>query len=159
MKMAIMLRWAVAVITIPIMGYILCASQAYISMYEYKDDKSSTCMDCSYIEEILTDGFLFYLPFLFFYFLFCFFVRNRHIKNIYKTVPIMQVFIIVCFMLDRDIFISRETSWSTYTKTEELAGTIYESGFAIMIATTVFYCLISYFNMIRKRFVSKTNNH
>lgn len=82
-------------------GYALCALQAYISMYEYKEGISSTCIRCSYINDVFMVTLFFYLFFLFIYFLFfisIYFLSKKKIKDIYKVIPITVIFAATCFL-------------------------------------------------------------
>jgi len=135
--------YVIKIIFIHIIGYVLCVLQAYISMYEYKENLSSVCPRCSYIEDILTSSLFFYLFFLLAYFLFFFFVRfllnAKKIKKNYNIISFTVIYIITCFTVNHEIFISRVTSWSTFTTMEELIGTVQESYIAILITTIIFY--------------------
>jgi len=140
---------AIKIMFIHFIGCALCALQAYISMYEYKDSISSACIRCSYNKDILTIIVFFYLFFVFAYFLFFFFThllsKAENIKKIYKIIPIMIIYVATCFTVDNIIFTDRVTSWSTFTANEELASVISRSFSQIFVTAFIFYCLISRF--------------
>ena len=88
-------------------GYILCALQAYISMYEYNDSISSACIRCSYSKDVLIGSIFFYLFFVFAYFLFFFFThllsKAENVKKIYKIILITVIYA-ATYLLEIDIF-------------------------------------------------------
>ena len=117
----------IRIVVIGIIAYVLCAIQAYISMYEYEGNLSST----------LTSSFFSVLFFLLVYSLFLF-IRFLNHKAIIPT----AIYAVACFMVNHEIFVSKETSWSTFTTSEELIGTLQKSCIAILITTIIFYLIV-----------------
>jgi uncharacterized membrane protein len=135
--------YIIKIISIHLIGCILCASQAYISMYEFNDQISSICIRCSYTKDVLYASFSFYFFFLFTYLLFFLFVRllSRE-KKLHKVIPIMLIYVITCFVTNYDIFYTRVSSWSTFTTVDELLWTVYKSFIEVTITAVIFYLLI-----------------
>jgi len=97
----------IKIILIHFIGCVLCALQAYISMYEYKDSISSACIRCSYNKDVLIGSIFFYLFFVFAYLLFFFFThllsKAENIKKIYKIILITVIYV-ATYLLEIDIF-------------------------------------------------------
>jgi len=126
-------------------AYVLCVTQAYISMYEYKDSISSACLNCSYLEDVLTGSLFAVLFFIIVYSLFLlvrFLLKAKKQKTNHKAIMPVALYAVACFMVDHEIFVSRETSWSTFATLSELAGTLQKSYITIFITTLVFYLII-----------------
>lgn len=130
------------VIKIYIAGCILCALQSYISMYEYKEELSSTCLKCTYIGDVLLGTLFFYSFFLLAYLLLlllCSFFSTKKLNDKYKIILYIGIYTASCFTVNYEIFISRVSSWSTFTTFEEIIGVMRESYVPILITLILFY--------------------
>lgn len=134
----------IKITSICLIGYTLCVLQTYISMYEYKFFLSSTSLRCSYVKEILTGGVFMYsfsfLVYSFFRFVYSSITKKK--GNASKIAVNIVTYVTACFMLNKDVFSSRVTSWSTFSAAEELMSVVYESGIAMLITSIIFYCVV-----------------
>jgi hypothetical protein len=145
--------YAIKIMLIHLMGWALCALQAYFSMYKYKEDTiSSACIRCSYNEDVLIYSifsYLFFLIFYFSFFLFTYFLsKAKNVKG-YKMIPIMIIYVLACLTVNQIIFVDRVTSWSTYTKIGELMGGV---SIEIIVTAIIFYYSIKIFDRKYKLF-------
>lgn len=144
------------VIKIYLAGCILCALQSYISMYEYKGELSSTCLKCTYIGDVLL-GTLFFNSFFFLAYLLLLllysFFSTKKLKDKYKIILYIGIYTASCFTVNYEIFISRISSWSTFTTLEEIIGVIRKSYVPILITLILFY-LITKIILMHKRISS-----
>ncbi|MDR1811934.1 MAG: hypothetical protein LBQ87_03835, partial [Candidatus Fibromonas sp.] len=94
---------AIKTMLIHLTGWVLCALQAYSSMYKYKDTISSACIRCSYSEDVLIYSILSYLFFLVFYFLFFLsthFLSKAEKMKKYRIIPIMVIYTVACLTVN-----------------------------------------------------------
>lgn len=117
-------------ILIVLVSYILCSFQSYISLFKYKDQPSSTCMNCTYLDEILGYSSVVFSILLVG-------ILNEKYKKT-KASLIIILFIASCLSVNFSMFTSRVTSWSTFTTTEELLSTLELSFFPLIIASSLF---------------------
>ena len=108
--------------------------QGYWAMGGYHDQLSSTCIRCSLIEELFWSGLM---PAAAMGILLAVFHRLRPVrrKQAFTAVPVMMV---LWLLADREIFISRVSSWSTFTKPEEWAATVHAGLVPILATGAVF---------------------
>ena len=121
-------------ISIVLASYILCVLQSYISLKEFKDQPSSTCMNCNYLEEII--GYSLVVISI----LLILILNDRYKKT--KIFLIIMLFIICCLSVNFSIFKSRVTSWSTFTTKDELLSTLELSFFPLTIISMFFTFLL-----------------
>lgn len=120
-------------ILIILSSYILCGLQSYITLKKYKEQPSSTCMNCNYLEEIAGYSLVVFSILLVL-------ILNDRYKKIKKNL-IITLFIICCLSVNFSIFISRVTSWSTFTTSDELLGTL-ELSFLPLTITSGFFTFV-----------------
>lgn len=113
-----------------IICYILCAVQSFISLYEFKNEASSTCLGCSFISEVLKYSTIIVVVPLFFYLL-------KKVNNVIRNFITISIFIIGCFFVNRAVFNSRVTSWSSFTYFEEFLGVLFQSYLALITASVI----------------------
>ena len=121
-------------ISIVLASYILCVLQSYISLKEYINQPSSTCMNCNYLEEIMGYSLVVISIVLILV------LNDRYKKT--KNFLIIMLFIICCLSVNFSIFTSRVTSWSTFTTKDELLSTLELSFFPLTIISMFFTFLL-----------------
>ncbi|RKE88292.1 hypothetical protein BXY58_1438 [Epilithonimonas arachidiradicis] len=119
--------------------------QVYWAMGFLSDNTSSHCLECSFFEDIflysILTGILLSLIFSFISK-----INNRFLKiaaELFFTTA-------TWFFWNYEIFVDRESSWSTYLLTEELFVTLYCSLFPILTMSVVVIFIINY-RLILKR--------
>ncbi|SHL82784.1 hypothetical protein [Flavobacterium chilense] len=121
--------------------------EIYWSMGTLSEKMSSGCLDCLFFEDA------FFISLLTTIFLTIVFILVSFIKNIYIKVVLELIFLIsVWFFWNYNIFVDRESSWSTYAFDEELYYTFSFSIFPILVlsVSTVFFT-----NYISKKYKHK----
>lgn len=139
--------YAIKVIFVHIIGYVLCVFQAYVSMSEYKEHLSSTGLNSSYGGDVLAGSLFFYFLSLLIYSLFRlvrFLLKAKKLKTNHKAILFTAIYVVACFMVNHEIFVSRVTSWSTFTTFEELTGTLQKSYLLILITSVIFYYMVRF---------------
>ncbi len=121
-------------ILITLSSYLLCVLQSYISLRKFKNQPSSTCMNCNYLEEIVGYSLVVISILLIF-------ILNDSYKKT-KTFLIVTLFIICCLSVNFSIFTSRVTSWSTFTTIDELLSILKLSFFPLTIISMFFTFLL-----------------
>ena len=119
--------------------YFIIFFSVYFSMYQYSGNISSSCVRCSYTEDVFTYSLvstLILIPIFIFF-------RN-YIFNM------IIVFTIIIIFNNYIVFSDRVSGWSTYSLIEELSSILYDS-FPYLIIDTILI-----FNLI-KQYLS-TNN-
>lgn len=102
--------------------------QIFWAMWDLRNHMSSACMSCSFGEEAVFSSLMFgfFLTVLFF---FLNFIKTNWLKNSLQFCTIAMFW----FAENWDTFITRESSWSTYTRDEEMTVTLISSFFPIVI--------------------------
>ena len=135
----------IKIIILCVVAYFLCAIQAYVSMYEYKNIQLLSYMG-SYLGDIAGFSFVIILcpmlvPLYFPLFYLLFKKVNAKYKSILLPVLLSAMFVVSCFSVNNYIFTERVTTWSTFTATEKLYSTLLHSYLTIPITTIIFYWL------------------
>ena len=112
----------------------MCVLQSYISLKEYINQPSSTCMNCNYLEEIMGCSLVVISIVLILV------LNDRYKKT--KNFLIIMLFIICCLSVNFSIFTSRVTSWRTFTTKDELLSTLELSFFPLTIISMFFTFLL-----------------
>lgn len=129
-----MIRKIILIIAI----YILTFFSTYFSMIEYSNAISSSCMDCIYIQDVA----LFSLIVLPFFYILPFLFEKMNVKKNIRLIILTIVFIFIVLNNNWSVFIDRVSSWSTYTKIDEITATIQSSYTIVMISALMcfFFC-------------------
>lgn len=100
-----------------IVFYLLGSLQTYISLYFLKDNLSSYCWECSFLEEVLSANSLNFIGML------IVLITLKYLKLNKKTLAIISIlsFSILSIIINSDIFNAREASWSTFLYSEIIA--------------------------------------
>jgi hypothetical protein len=102
--------------------------EIYWAMGKFSEKMSSGCLDCTFIEDVFLMS-LMTTVFLTILFLLFSFIKNRYLKF---TIQILFL-ISIWFFWNYNVFVDRESSWSTYTFSEELYYTISISVFPVLV--------------------------
>ncbi len=135
------------VILIALLIFLATLIEIYWAMGTFSEKISSGCLDCLFIKDA------FFISLLTTIFLTIVFILISFIKNIYIKVVLELIFLIsVWFFWNYNIFVDRESSWSTYAFDEELYYTFSFSIFPILVlsVSTVFFI-----NYISKKYEHK----
>lgn len=113
--------------------------QTYWAMGDFSNRMSSSCLDCSFFEETLFSSlfFTFILTILFFI---TSLIKNKFLKISLQFVLLATVWL----FLNYNIFLDRESSWSTYLFNEEINYTISHSFFPVMVLVSVVLFVLNY---------------
>ncbi|WP_166921820.1 hypothetical protein [Flavobacterium poyangense] len=111
------LRNILLIVIILILIGIATVVQGYWALWDYKSSPSSSCLDCDIftdlvISSLLPAFFIGIVNFLSFKFLW---------KKKIKVLGTAFVLFVSWFIIDTEIFIEREASWSTYTNVWEIS--------------------------------------
>jgi hypothetical protein len=112
---------------------------AYFSMTYLSLQPSSSCMDCSYLKDVLVFSSisLVVIP------LMMFIQKKTKIGNVWISLIIGILFFVVVFFINLSIFQDRESSWSSYSTEDELLSVFFESYlyliFGGIVISVVFY--------------------
>ena len=123
-----------------ILGFALCAVQAFFSMYEFRNEPSSACLGCSFKAEILGYSFFIWLGMMVVFFMVSFFT-----KKLLMTLYLL-IYIITCLSVNYSIFNSRVSSWGTFTLTEEMLSVLNYSLIPLLIS--IILLVLFFFNVI-----------
>lgn len=128
--------------------FVLIFATTYLSMHDFADQPSATCMDCSYLKDVF-----FFSIFSLFLFHFVLFIMNK--AKINKTpfsLIISAIFILLIFINNFNLFKDRVSSWSSYSFKDEVIATILQSYPYVMtggiIVSAIFY---SFYKIDQKR--------
>lgn len=111
-----------------ILGSVLCAIQAFFSMYEFRNEPSSACWKCSFKVEVLGYSLFMWIGMMVL-FLIISFSTKKLIKPLY-----LLIYTITCLSVNYSIFSSRVSSWSTFTFTDEIIGVLHYSFLPLIIS-------------------------
>ena len=110
--------------------FITTMIQSYWSMFEFKDNISSSCLnECGFLEDIILKAFILSLLSSVFLLIVQKIKANQFLKLLIKSVIIIPVW----FFMNFTIFNERESDWSTYSFEAELYYTFYLSKYAIIV--------------------------
>lgn len=119
--------------------------EIYWSMGTFSEKMSSGCLDCTFSQDII---FISSFTSIFFAIVS---LLLSFIKNIYaKAIIEFIILILVWFFFNYSIFVDRESSWSTYTFSEELHYTFSLSIFPILVLSIPVIFSIHYISGIIK---------
>ncbi|GEM_PF-5346887 len=107
----------IKIIIFCVVFYILGSLQSYISLYSLKDNLSSSCMECSFLDEVLYTNSLNFIGMLFVLLTIKFFKISKKAL----VIIIIIFFTILSIMVNSNIFDTREASWSTFLYYEIIA--------------------------------------
>ena len=123
-----------------VLAYFLTFIHTYLSMNEYSKTTSSTCFECSFINEIARYSLmsLFVLPIVL--------IVNR-LKLSNKTIIFLLsfFFILFLFLVNSNLFEARVSSWSTYSDTEFYLSVLKKMIFTLPIFGFLFFCYLKFF--------------
>lgn len=125
-------------------GYGLCALQAYIGMYGYKESVSSADAGYTYLGDVWAGTLFFYSFFLLASLLWLFFLSFFTSKKLAargKALLFTGMYAVSCVMVDYEIFVTRVSSWSTFTTSEELTAVMQHAYLFLFITGAAFYLL------------------
>lgn len=94
--------------------YILGCLQSYISLYSLKDNLSSFCMECSFLDEVLYTNSLNFIGMLFILLI----LKFVKVSEKALTLIVILSFSILSIIVNSNIFYAREASWSTFLYSE-----------------------------------------
>ncbi len=114
-------------------AWLLCLTQAYVSMREYSNSLSANCMTCSLLDE--TFRFSLFVPIVFA----LIYAALWKVKNSYRAIILTIIYALACMFVNHEIFVSRESAWSTYTMGEELSHTWHLSYLAILLSSALLF--------------------
>lgn len=114
-----------------LLGLLLFVStilEIYWAMGQFSEKMSSGCLDCSFIEDAFLMSLITTILVTILFLLFSF-IKNRYLKC-----TIQMLFLISIWLFwDYNVFVDRESSWSTYRFNEELYYTISISIFPVLV--------------------------
>ena len=114
-------------------------STAYFSMKYLSLQPSSSCMDCSFLKDVLVFSSisLVVIP------LMIFIQRKTKMGNVWISAIIGILFFVIVFFISLSIFKDRESSWSSYSTEEELISVFFQTYlyliFGGIITSSIFY--------------------
>ena len=120
-------------------GYLLIFFQTYIIHFDKKNNLSSTSIDVSYHKQI---GLTSLIAFIFLFIIGCILMFNKRKLAKNKLVIICFVYITSSFIVSKEIFISRVSSWSTFTTTEENCAVFLNSFVGIFIGSIMYFLIV-----------------
>ena len=122
--------------------------QIYWAMGRLSGNTSSSCLECSFFEDV------FFISLLTGFFLSILFSIFSLLKNLYvKTVIEFILLVFLWLFWNYTIFVERESSCSTYLFNEEIYITISQSIFPVIILCCISVILLNY-KEIKTKFVS-----
>lgn len=126
--------------------YILSILELYSYSYKYAEYKSSVCMDCSLIEEIVLIGLFNSIVFLFFLIISKFFNLSNKVNNSI----LVCIFSLLLFFNNINIFDTRVASWSTYTSFELFISVLENGIIYVFFFAIIFYLYLQkiYFKVV-----------
>ena len=94
-------------------SYVLCAGQAFLSLYPSRHSPSSSCLDCSFPGDVLIFSLAsICMPVALF--------LARRLGSFHRSAILAVLFMAVCGGVDYFMVVERVSSWSTFTIREEL---------------------------------------
>lgn len=109
---------------------------SYLIMLEFSEQISSSCFECSYLEEILIMNIqsLLIIPLMYFI-----------VKFLNKQATILMSVLLVLniFFIAKSLFAARVSSWSSYSATDEFIAVMYQS-YCGIIASVIIFLIIKY---------------
>ena len=125
--------------------YILTVIHTYLCMNEYSKSPSSTCFNCSYVNEVIRYSFMstFILPIL---------LTINKLKLSKKTVFFLCIFFftLFIFLININLFEARVSSWSTYTDTEFYISVLMKVIFTLPIFVFLFSLYLNFYYLNSK---------
>ena len=120
--------------------YVLIFTHTYLSMNEYSNSISSTCLECSYFIEIARYSLisLFILPIIFF-------ANILKLSNRVTLFLLFFFFILFLFLVNSNLFEARVSSWSTYSENELYIVVLKKMRFTLPIFGFLFYLYLKFF--------------
>lgn len=120
-------------ITLFILIFLFTFIQSYWSMHEFRNSLSSSCLNCGFLEENIFVSFVFSVILISMFSV----INYVKIKTNYKTILKIISIIFVWFFINIEIFRDRESSWSTYSFSNEIYYTIRLSVFPMLLLIIV----------------------
>ncbi len=120
-------------ITLFILIFFFTFIQSYWFMYEFRNSLSSSCLNCGFLEENIFVSFVFSVILISMFSV----INYVKIKTNYKTILKIISIIFVWFFINIEIFRDRESSWSTYSFSNEIYYTIRLSVFPMFLLIIV----------------------
>ena len=124
---------------IAVLLFVFTLIEIYWAMGSFSDKISSGCLDCSFFDDayLMT---LFSTVFLSIVFLALSFIKNSNLKVILQLLILISVW----FFWNYNIFVDRESAWSTYLFKEEIRYTFKFSFLPISILSIVIVSTLNY---------------
>lgn len=116
--------------------------ELYWAMGSFSEKTSSGCLDCSFRADVYFLS-LFTTVFLVIVFLIFSFIKNLYLKNVLQFLVLTGTW----FFWNYIIFVDRESSWSTYTLSEEIHYTLSYSILPILV--------LSFITVFASHYISK----
>lgn len=125
--------------------FVLFCIQGVSFGYDYFDNQSSICLNCSVFEETLGYSFITSLIFV------LVFIVIEKLRPNARWSQILYTFLLVLNMLfvDALLFESRVSSWSTYTFLETILSMLYKSTPLLIVFALLFF---TYYKIIYAKF-------
>jgi hypothetical protein len=119
--------------------------EIYLAVEKFSKNISSACLDCSFFEDAFLMSLLTTISLTFL------FLALSLIKNIYlkRTIELLSL-ILVWLFWNYTVFVDRESSWSTYTFTEEILYTISFSILPILVLSIATVFALNYISKIHE---------
>lgn len=120
--------------------------QFYWSMGEFSNSMSSACLSCSFLEEVIPMSLITAIFLTIQHSIIIAFIKKIIIKIVFQSFSLIAIW----FFWDYNIFVSRESSWSSYSFNEEIYYVINYSLLPIIILSFVLIFSINYSKNIMK---------
>jgi len=109
----------------------------YFSAQSSSLQPSSSCLDCSYIEDILFFSIITTLVIP----LIILIQKRAKLKQVLLSIIIAAIFFIIVFLGTLNVFQDRVSSWSSFSTSEELLSVLFESYPYLFLGTVIIFLL------------------
>ncbi|MDN3694524.1 hypothetical protein QWZ06_20770 [Chryseobacterium tructae] len=118
--------------------YTLLFLTTFFSMKEYSSDVSASCVDCSYLRDVLIFSFFSSIIIMILFFF---------VKKVVKRKQLISIVVIITFLIsvlinNYNIFVDRVSAWSSFSFEGELMGVISSSYLYTIISVILLWFFI-----------------
>ncbi len=126
-----------------IVVYVLFFLTTYFSMKDYSNDVSASCLDCSYLRDVLIFSFFSSTILTLLFFLFKKLIKRK----LFISIVVVIIFLIAVLVNNYNIFVDRVSAWSSFSFEGEIMGVISSSYLYTIISAILLWLFINKFKL------------
>ncbi len=124
--------------------YTLFFLTTYFSMKNYSNEVSASCLDCSYLRDVLFFSLFSSIILTFLFFLFKKLIKRK----LFISIVVVIIFSISVLVNNYNIFVDRVSAWSSFSFESEIMGVVSSSYLYTIISTILLFFLINKFKWV-----------